>query len=193
MPVRRPLIGICHRPNRARYLRRTPVCPYLSNGLSVHWGATEKVACFAPTPSGSNDVSIILQIPSNGSAWSLPFHSSHMGRVKSKCLWRSRWVARQSHDRLKLMPFRSSSIEKGIFAVPISTMYSPSPGSVTGVVQAGGTEQIAVRLFGGFAFELPNGQIATADGPAVKADDHRTALPDRASLIGTSYAAPDLG
>jgi hypothetical protein len=132
MPVRRPLIGICHRPNRARYLRRTPVCPYLSNGLSVHWGATEKVACFAPTPSGSNDVSIILQIPSNGSAWSLPFHSSHMGRVKSKCLWRSRWVARQSHDRLKLMPFRSSSIEKGIFAVPISTMYSPSPGSVTG-------------------------------------------------------------
>ena len=23
------------------------MCPYLSNGLSVHWGATEKVACFA--------------------------------------------------------------------------------------------------------------------------------------------------
>ena len=33
--------------NRTRYLSRTPVCPYLSNGLSVHWGATEKVACFA--------------------------------------------------------------------------------------------------------------------------------------------------
>jgi hypothetical protein len=36
---------------------------------------------------------------------------------------------------------------------------------------------------------LPNGQIANADGPAVKADDHRTALPDRASLHDSDVVA----
>jgi hypothetical protein len=131
MPVRRPLasgsaIGRTEQ-GISGVLRCVLTCP---TGCQCT-GVPQKKSRASPTPSGSNDVSIILQIPSNGSAWSLPFHSSHMGNVTSKCLWRSRWVARQSHDRLKLMPFRSSSIEKGIFAVPISTMNSPSPGSVT--------------------------------------------------------------
>jgi hypothetical protein len=130
MPVRRPLIGICHRPNRTRYLRRTPVCPYLSNGLSVHWGATEKVACFADSEWVQRCLDHFADsVERLGLVFAVP-QLPHGQRQEQVLMAKS--LARQSHDRLKLMPFRSSSIEKGIFAVPISTMNSPSPGSVTG-------------------------------------------------------------